>query len=67
MFAVTSDLCLVAVVEGVFGEQVAQGADGGPPDVPALSQGPLHFLQQQPHQEVVATELCRQRVVMLQI
>lgn len=59
---VSTYLVLVAVVQLVLGQQVAQDSDGGTPRIhDHLSQHPSHFSQQQADEVVLTAELLRQR------
>lgn len=57
----------VAVVERVFYHQPLEHLDGDLTDLSELLKSPAHLPQQQAHQEVVPTEVVRQRIVQLKI
>lgn len=57
----------IAVVERVFDHQSLEHLDGNLTDLSELLKSPAHLSQQQPHQEVVSTEVITQRIVQLKI
>lgn len=57
----------VAVVKRVFDHQPLEHLDGDLTDLSELLKSPTHLPHQQPHQEVVSTEVIGQRIVQLKI
>lgn len=57
----------IAVVKRVFDHQPLEHLDGDLTDLSELLKSAAHLPHQQPHQEVVSTEVIRQRVVQLKI
>ena len=57
----------IAVVERVFDHQSLEHLDGDLTDLSELLKSAAHLPQQQPHQEVVSTEVISQRIVQLKI
>lgn len=57
----------IAVVKRVFDHQPLEHLDGNLTDLSELLKSPAHLPHQQPHQEVVSTEVVGQRIVQLKI